>query len=107
MASVLTNDDPQANLTISADASSYELGTVLLQKHRNRKRLPFVYLARGVTDTEKRYTQITKEALAVTWSCKHFWMYLVSLKFHVKIDHRLLVPLLYTRSLDKLPPRLQ
>jgi hypothetical protein len=60
-----------------------------------------------MTPTEQRYTQIEKEALAITWACDRFADYLVGLKFHVETDHKPLVPLLGARRLDELPNRVQ
>ena len=58
-----------------------------------------------MTETEKRYAQIEKEALALTWACEKFTDYLLGLHFLMETDHKPLVPLLGTKSLDKLPPR--
>ncbi len=54
---------------------------------------------------EKHYTQIEKEALAVTWACKRLSSYLLGLKFTLETDHKPLVSLLSTKALDQLPPR--
>ena len=50
-----------------------------------------------MSDTEMRYAQIEKEALAITWACK----------FKLKTDHKPLVPLLSTKDLAELPARIQ
>ena len=47
------------------------------------------------------------EVLAFTWACEHFSEYLIGLKFHIQIDHKPLVPLFSTKSLDELPVRVQ
>ena len=57
-----------------------------------------------MTQTEERYAQIEKEALALTWTCDRFSDFLVGLKFHVQTDHK---PLLSTKRLDQLPLRVQ
>ena len=62
---------PKAPTKISADASSYGLGAVLLQQIEEKWK-PVAYASKSMTDTEKRYAQIEKEALAVTWSCDKF-----------------------------------
>ena len=58
-----------------------------------------------MTETEKRYTQIEKEALAVTWVCEKCSTYILGMKFLIETDHKPLVPLLGTKHLDSLPPR--
>ena len=59
-----------------------------------------------MSTTEKRYTQIEKEALAVTWACEKFHDYILGSKFSIESDHKPLIPLLSTKSLDHLPPRI-
>jgi len=62
---VLAMYDPQLETKVSADASSYGVGAVLLQKHGDRWR-PVYYASRSMTPTEKRYAQVEREAPAVT-----------------------------------------
>ena len=57
--------DSQAPTRLSADASSYGLGAVLLQQ-TDGKWKPVAYASRSMTDTEHRYAQIEKEAIAIT-----------------------------------------
>ena len=99
--------DPNLPTVVSADASSFGLGGVLLQKQRDSKILPVCYISRAMTPTEQRYAQIEKEALALTWACEHFSDYLLGLKFHLETDHKPLVPLLSTKNLEELPIRVQ
>ena len=67
-----------------------------------------VYASRALSNTEKHYTQIENESLAVTWACGHFNEYLTGTTFHVQTDHKPLVNLLSgAKSLDELPPRIQ
>ena len=96
--------DPGAPTKISADASSYGLGAVLMQKS-NFTWCPVAYASRSMTETERRYAQIEKEALAVTWACEKFSTYILGMKFLIETDHKPLVPLLGTKVLDSLPPR--
>jgi len=63
--------DSQAPTRLSADASSYGLGAVLLQQTDGKWR-PVAYASRSMADTERRYAQIEKEALAITWACEKF-----------------------------------
>ena len=101
---VLVLYSPQAPTKVCADASSYGLGAVLMQKSKTEWR-PVAYASRSMTETEKRYAQIEKEALATTWACEKFATYILGMKFLVETDHKPLVPLLGTKHLDSLPPR--
>ena len=65
------------------------------------------YILQVMSETEKKYAQIKKEALAVTWACERFQNYLLGLHFHIETDHKPFVPLLSTKPLDQLPIRVQ
>ena len=58
-----------------------------------------------MTETERRYTQIEKEALAITWACEKFSDYILGKRFVIETDHKPLVPLLGIKHLDGLLPR--
>ena len=106
-APTLTLYDQEAETKISADASSYGLGAVLLQKSTSEWR-PVAFASRSMSETERRYAQIEKEALAITWACEKFSMYILGKRFAIETDHKPLVPLvplLGSKHLDSLPPR--
>ena len=63
--------NPEAPTKVSANASSYSLRAVLMQKTELSWR-PVAYASCSMTDTERRYAQTEKEALAITWACKKF-----------------------------------
>ena len=84
-----------------------DLGVVLRQKQQDGTVKPIAYASRSMTDTEQRYAQIEKEALALTWACERFPHYLVGAKFAIETDHKPLVPLLSTKSLDQVPIRVR
>ena len=93
--------DPEAQTKISADASSYGLGAMLLQQVDGAwKRV--AYASRLMSETERRYTQIEKEALAITWACDGF---ILGKHIEIETDCKPLVPLLGEKHLDSLPPR--
>ena len=102
---VLTLYSPEAPIKVSADASSYRLGAVLLQQERSEWK-SIAFASRSMTETETRYTQIEKEALATTWACEKFATYILGRKFQIETDHKPLVPLLGSKNLDSLPPRI-
>eukprot|EP00731_Ephydatia_muelleri_P000238 Em0001g238a len=53
----------------------------------------------------RRYAQIEKEALAITWACEKFSEYILGKQISIETDHKPLVPLLSSKRLDDLPPR--
>lgn len=66
MTPVLTNYYPRSHLTVSADASSYRLGAVLLQETGGH-RLPVAYASRSLSDIETRYAQIALDLKMEKW----------------------------------------
>ena len=95
---VLGHYDPTAETKVSADASSFRLGAVLLQNHNAVWKL-ITYASRSMTPTEMRYMQIEKEALATTWTCDKFSQFIVGSRIHIETDHEPLVPLLGMKHL--------
>ena len=102
---VLALYDPTAKSKVSADASSFGLGAVLLQENSRCEWRPVAYASRSLSETERRYAQIEKEALAVTWSCGKFSDYILGSRFEIETDHKPLVPILSSKHLNDLPPR--
>lgn len=74
---VLAYYNPELHTIVSVDSSAYGMGAVLLQVQHDGRRAPLAYVSRALTDTEKRYPQIEKEALAITWGCERFAQYLI------------------------------
>ena len=106
---VLAHYSPNGELIVSADASSYGLGAVLLQRQDDGSIKPVAYASYSLKPAEQRYAQIEKEALALTWACERFNDYLLGLPhFLLYTDHKPLVPLLSPdKRLDELPLRIQ
>ena len=102
---VLALYNPKAETKVSTDASSFGLGAVLLQSDGENWR-PVAYASRALSDTERRYAQIEKEALAATWACEKFSNYVLGRPFLIESDHKPLIPLLNSKHLDTMPPRI-
>ena len=105
---VLTLYNVNADLKVSADASSYGLEAVLLQCS-NQVWLLVVHASRAMMDTERRYAQVEKEALVITWACKKFSCHILGKRFQIETDHKPvlpLLPLLGNKSLHSHLPRI-
>ncbi len=68
----------------------------------------FISISRGdgLSEAEKHYAQMEKEALAVTWASERLSSYLLGLKYRLETDHKPLLSLLSTKALDDLPPQI-
>ena len=67
---------------------------------------PVAYASRTLTETEKRYVQIEKEMLAVSFRLEKFHYYTYGRCVSVDIDHKPLVAIVM-KALSKAPKRLQ
>ena len=56
-----------------------------------------------MSDTERQYTQIEKEALTMAWTCKTFADFIIGKHTEIETDHQPLVSLLGSKDLDRLP----
>ena len=74
---VLAPYNVNAETKITADALAYGLGTVIAQKQSSSEWTPVAYASRSMSETEGRYSQIEKEALALVWACEKFEDYII------------------------------
>lgn len=102
---VLKFYDPEKKTRISADASQYGLGAVLLQEY-DEQWLPVAYASRALTSAESRYAQIEKELLASMYACERFHQYVYGQAFEVETDHKPLVSIM-SKPLNDCPVRIQ
>jgi hypothetical protein len=75
---------------LTTDAGPTGLGAVLAQKDPKdpSKRKIILYASRALTEVEKRYSQVEREALAVVWACERLKMYLIGKEFNLNVDNK-------------------
>ena len=103
---ILIPYDPNKKSMLAVDACNYGLGAAIFQES-GKGWQPVAYASKALSETERRYAIIEKEALAVTWGSERFAQYLIGREFEIQTDHRPLLACLQTKRLDELTPRLQ
>ena len=99
----LTHFDPSRKLVPSGDACPFGLRADLSQVMEDGAERPISYASRSLTDTEKRYSQLDKEALAVIFGVNKFHQYLYGHPFTIYTDHKPLTYLFsHTESLSQM-----
>ena len=75
---------------LTTDARTTGLGAVLAQKDQNdpSKRKIVLNASRALTEVDKRYSQVEREALAVVWACERLKMYLIGKEFDLNVDNK-------------------
>lgn len=73
---LLDHYDPSKTLAVAADACSTGLGGVLLQRDDSGRERAVYHMAQSLTDTQRGYSQIEKEALALDTAVERFHKFL-------------------------------
>jgi transposase InsO family protein len=90
------------------DASPVGLGAVLQQRNpQNKSETKIIcFASKLLSDTERRYSQCEKEALAAVWACEKFWLYLIGSHFKLVTDNRA-VQLIFNNAANRPPARIE
>ena len=75
--------DANKDSTLTTDASEKSISAVLTQEGH-----PVMYLSRRLSETERNYSNIEREALAIVWATNRARHYLMGKKFQLRSDHR-------------------
>ncbi|UYV78064.1 K02A2.6-like [Cordylochernes scorpioides] len=92
--------NPSYKTFITTDASSFGLGAYLSQINGKNQRQIIAYASRSLSETERKYAQIEKEALALTWAMDKFKNYIISLEVELETDHKPLISIFSTKALE-------
>nr|XP_023659478.1 uncharacterized protein K02A2.6-like [Paramormyrops kingsleyae] len=92
-AQVLVHYSADRELILSCDASPYGVGAVLSHLMEDGSERPLGFMSRTLSPTEKRYSQLDKEGLAVFFGIQKFHKYLYGRAFTIYTDHKPLTSL--------------
>lgn len=87
-APILTHFNPDYDVILSTDASDYGLGAVLAHKFPDGSEKPIAFASRTLSNAEKNYSQLDKEALAIIFGALRFNHYLIAKQFVLRTDHK-------------------
>ena len=90
--STLVHYDETLPLFLSCDASSYGAGAVLCHRIDGDYR-PVAFASVTLTDAQKNYSQLDKEAFSIIFGLKRFYHYLAGREFTIITDHKPLLRL--------------
>ena len=86
--------DPSLPIQVAADAFSYGVGAVLSHVMPDSSEHLIVFASRTQSPSEKNYSQIEREALALVFGVQKFHQYLYGRKFFLIRDHKTLLAIL-------------
>ena len=85
---VLVHFDKNVPIGIACDASNIGIGAVLFHRFKDGSERPIANVSKTLTEAQRNYSQIQKEALAIVFGLKKFYQYLHGREFILVTDHR-------------------
>eukprot|EP00731_Ephydatia_muelleri_P030921 Em0022g435a len=90
---ILVHFNPTLPIGISCDASEVGLGAVLFHRYSDGSERPIANASKTLTNTQRGYSQIQKEALAIIFALSKFHQFLYGRTFILITDHKPLIAL--------------
>jgi len=75
--------DSKKDLTLTTDASEHSISAVLSQENH-----PILFLSRTLSNAERNYSNIEREALAIVWATSRARQFLLGRHFNLITDHK-------------------
>lgn len=85
---VLVHYNPKLEVQLAVDASPVGLGAVISHITANGTERPIAYASRSLTKSERNYSVIEKEALAIIFGIRKFQQFLYGRRFTLLTDHQ-------------------
>ncbi len=85
---LLTHFDPRFEMIVAADASSTGVGAVLLHRYPDGSQKAIAHASKSLTNTQRNYGQIEKEAYALVFAVERFHKFLWGHTFSLWTDHK-------------------
>lgn len=85
---ILVHFDPKIPIILQTDACQDGIAGALLHKFPNGQLKPIAFISRTLMPAEKNYSTLDKEALAIYWSVRRFYHYLMGQEFTIQTDHK-------------------
>lgn len=85
---VLAHYEEGRPLVLSVDSSSYGIGAILVHRYENGEERPVSCASRTLCDSEKNFSQLDKEALAIYFGITKHHQFLFGRHFILRTDHK-------------------